>query len=287
MRLSIAIVFLSLALASGAAGPGSATAEQWVCPMPEHAEVFGAPGLCPSCGMQLVPKSELDARLRSVADASAGRGVGSDLEAPATGKIRVAFAVTEHATMMDFTGPWEVFQDVDLPGRGTSPDDAAPFELYLVSSTRDPVAVSGGMRVVPDYTFDDAPVPDVIIVPAQHGSEALLAWLRRMRPQVDVLASVCAGAYQLARAGLLDGKEATTHPDFYTDFERSFPNVTLLRDRRFVEADRVVATSGGVIAGVDLALHIVVRYFGREVAARTAEYLQHRSKEWETQVVAR
>lgn len=281
-NIRFAIVFLSLALmVSGVGVAASTPAEQWVCPMPEHAEVFAAPGLCPACGMQLVPKSELDVRMQGVAEAAAGRGAGSDLKPPASGKIRVAFAITEHATMMDFTGPWEVFQDVDMPGRGTAPEDAAPFELYTVSSTREPIPVSGGMRIVPDYTFAEAPTPDVIIVPAQHGSEELLAWLRKMQPQVDVLAAVCAGAYQLARAGLLDGKEATTHPDFYTDFAKNFPKVKLVPDRRFVEADRVVATSGGVIAGVDLALHIVVRYFGREVAARTAEYMQHRSKGWD------
>jgi transcriptional regulator GlxA family with amidase domain len=218
----------------------------------------------------------------SVALLTAVVAPAADLKPPSTGKIRVAFAISRGATMADFAGPWEVFQDVHVPGRGTGMDDLMPFELYTVAESREPVAVSGGMKIVPDHTFDDAPVPDVIVVPAQRGSERLHAWLRAMYPQVDVLASVCVGSFQLARAGLLDGKEATTHPDFYEDLARSFPKVKLVRsDRsRWVQSDPVIATAGGVFSGIDLALHVVERYFGRAVAARTAKYMEYESDGW-------
>jgi transcriptional regulator GlxA family with amidase domain len=162
-----------------------------------------------------------------------------------------------------------------------------PFELYTVAATRDAVQASGGMKILPDYTFDDAPVPHVIIVPAQQGNEKLLAWLQKMRPKVDVLASVCTGAFQLARAGLLDGKSATTHHDFYESFERRFPKVNLVRGQRYVDSDSVIATAGGLSSGIDLALHIVQRYFGREAAQQTAEYMEYHSKGWESPRVAR
>jgi transcriptional regulator GlxA family with amidase domain len=205
---------------------------------------------------------------------------GPDLTPPPTGKIRVAFAISHGATMIDFAGPWEVFQDVHVHGRGHTMNEMMPFELYTVAETRDPIRASGGMRIVPDYTFDDAPAPRVIIVPAQAGSEKLRSWLVQMRPRVDVLASVCTGAFHLARAGLLDGKEATTHHDFYDSFASKNPKVTLVRGRRFVEADRVVATAGGLSSGIDLALHIVQRYYGREVAARTAAYMEYTGNGW-------
>ncbi len=197
-----------------------------------------------------------------------------DLKPPAKGKIRVAFALTDGATMIDFAGPWEVFQDVHVDGD-------MPFQLYTVSTTRDPIRTSGGMTVIPDYTFDNAPEPDIVIVGAQSGSPQLIAWLRQVRSKVDVVASVCTGAFQLARAGLLDGKQATTHHDFYDEFQQRFPKVKLVRGQRFVESDAVVSTAGGLTSGIDLALHIVQRYFGREVAARTAVYMEYQSTGWE------
>lgn len=193
---------------------------------------------------------------------------------PPKGKIRVAFALTEGATMIDFAGPWEVFQDVHVDGD-------MPFRLYTVSTTRDPIRTSGGMTVVPDYTFDNAPEPDIVIVGAQSGSPQLIEWLRQMRSKADVIASVCTGAFQLARAGLLDGKQATTHHDFYDEFAQRFPKVKLVRGQRFIESDAVVLTAGGLTSGIDLALHIVQRYFGREVAARTAVYMEYQSTGWE------
>jgi transcriptional regulator GlxA family with amidase domain len=206
----------------------------------------------------------------------------ADLKPPAKGRIRVAFTITAGATMADFAGPWEVFQDVHIEGRGQSMEDAMPFELYTVGDERKPVRVSGGMQITPDYTFDDAPVPHVIIVPAQRGSAKLHAWLKAMYPKVDVLASVCVGSFQLAGAGLLDGKEATTHPDYYAALAERFPKVKLVRSERsrWVQSDAVIATAGGVFSGIDLAVHIVERYFGKEVAARTVKYMEYESDGW-------
>lgn len=209
------------------------------------------------------------------------------LEPPKKGKIKVAFVMTNGATMIDFAGPWEVFQDVHIPLRGESMDDQMPFELYTVSQSRRPIRTSGGMKVIPDYTFDDAPMPDIVVVGAQRGSKDLPAWLRKVAGEVDVLMSVCTGAFKLADAGLLDGKRATTHHDFFDSFERKFPKVELIRGRRFVEADGVIASAGGLTSGIDLALHVVSRYFGESVAAKTAEYMEYESDGWKRGVVAK
>lgn len=203
-----------------------------------------------------------------------------DLRAPGSGKINVAFVLTDGATMIDFAGPWEVFQDVHVPSRGSSMDEQMPFELYTVSETLDPIHTSGGMKVIPDFTFDDAPMPDVVVVGAQRGSAGLPAWLRKVAPEVDVLMSVCTGAFKLADAGLLKGKRATTHHDFFDRFEERFPDVELVRGRRFVEADDVIASAGGLTSGIDLALHVVSRYFGEDIAERTARYMEYESDGW-------
>ena len=91
--------------------------------------------------------------------------------------------------------------------------------------------------------------------------------------------SVCTGAFQLGKAGLLSGKSATTHHDFLDQFAKAFPDVTVKRGVRFVEGEKV-STAGGLSSGIDLALRVVDRYFGREVARATATYMEYESKGW-------
>lgn len=196
------------------------------------------------------------------------------LTPPATGAIPVAFTISEGVTVIDFCGPWEVFQDVTRPG-----GDGSAFHLYTVSESTEPLVGSAGLKLVPDYTFDNAPAPKVIVIPAQSGSKALHAWLRKVSPSTDVTMSVCTGAFQLAKAGLLSGKSATTHHDFLDRLEKSFPDITVKRGLRFVEGEKI-STAGGLTSGIDLALRVVERYFGREVATTTAFYMEYQSKGW-------
>lgn len=201
------------------------------------------------------------------------------LTPPEKGKIPVAFAISDGVTVIDFAGPWEVFQDVHVLERGKDMDEQMPFELFTVSEKTEPLTGSGGLKLVPDFTFDTAPQPKVIVVPAQRGSQALLAWLRKMVPTTDVTMSVCTGAFQLGKAGLLSGKSATTHHDFIDRFEKTFPDVSVKRGLRFVENDKI-STAGGLSSGIDMALRVVERYFGREVAQATATYMEYQSKGW-------
>jgi transcriptional regulator GlxA family with amidase domain len=203
------------------------------------------------------------------------------LLAPPQGSINVAFVLSEGATMIDFAGPWEVFQDVHVEGRGPSMDEMMPFRLYTVSDSRAPIRVSGGMQVTPDYTFADAPEPGIVVVGAQRGkSKQMLDWLRRASTRSQVVMSVCTGAYKLAMAGLLDGKKAATHHDFWEDFQKRFPKVTLERGVRYVRSDPVIFTAGGLTSGIDLALHVVELYFGRDVAVGTAAMMEYEGKGW-------
>lgn len=198
---------------------------------------------------------------------------------PPDGSIPVAFAMSRGATMIDFAGPWEVFQDVMVMNAKEQEGHRHPFQLYTVSEKTEAIEASGGMKIVPDYTFENAPAPKVVVIPAQAGSPALHAWLRKIVDSTDVTMSVCTGAFQLGRAGLLTGKEATTHHEFFDQFARAFPDVKLKRGLRFVEGGKI-STAGGLTSGIDLALRVVERYFGRETAERTAFYMEYQSKGW-------
>jgi transcriptional regulator GlxA family with amidase domain len=201
------------------------------------------------------------------------------LTPPARGRIAVAFVLGPGATMIDFAGPWEVFQDVMVPERGDSHEDQMPFELFTVAEGPGTLRVTGGMQVTPDHTIADAPQPRVIVIPAHRGSPRMVDWIRTASARADLTMSVCTGAFHLARTGLLKGRAATTHHDFLDAFAQEFPDVPVRRGRRFVEHERL-ATAGGLTSGIDLALRVVERYFGRAVAERTASYMEYQSRGW-------
>lgn len=213
---------------------------------------------------------------RAGAQAQIGAGEGSGQPLPRREKVRVAFLLGENANVIDTMGPWEVFQDTHLM-QGSRMHH--PFELYTVAPTRGIVRMTGGLLVKPHHSIDDAPAPHVIVVPAQRSTEKSRAWLRRASAGTDVTLSVCTGAFQLARVGLLDGLPATTHHEFWDAFAEEFPHLELRRGLRFVDSGRI-ATAGGLTSGIDMALHIVQRYFGAEVATATAKYMEHESTAW-------
>jgi transcriptional regulator GlxA family with amidase domain len=199
---------------------------------------------------------------------------------PAKGKIPVAFVISDGATMIDFTGPWEVFQDCHVMSRGATMDEMMPFELFTVAETAAPVRATGGMQIVPDYTVDDAPAPRLIVVPAHRSTPRLREWIVKASATADLTMSVCTGAFALAKAGLLKGLPAMTHHDFLDRLEKDFPDVQVRRGLRFVESSGRIATAGGLTSGIDLALRVVERYFGREVAEWTASYMEYQSTGW-------
>jgi transcriptional regulator GlxA family with amidase domain len=200
---------------------------------------------------------------------------------PAKEKIPVAFVITDEAVTIDFAGPWEVFKDVFVQGRGKTMAEQAAFRLYTVSDSREPVTTSGGMRIIPDYTFDDAPAPAIVVVPAQRGrSPKMLAWIRKMTTQSEVVMSVCTGASVLGDAGVLNHKQATTHHLFYDEFQAAFPDVLLVKNKRFVQSSPVIFTAGGLSSGIDLALHVVQLYFGPSQADETAHLMEYEGTDW-------
>ncbi len=191
-------------------------------------------------------------------------------------RLRAAFVISPGAEVVDFAGPWGVFEYVYLPD-----DNLQPFELFTVAATAEPVRVSGGMVVVPNYTFNNAPAADVIVVPAMsdHTSPPMLEWLKRQAAESDMTMSVCNGSFALAHAGLLSGHAATAHHGAYALLQADFPDIQVKRGARFVDVGRV-ASSGGLTSGIDLALHVVSRYFGTTIAEQTAVSMEYQGQGW-------
>jgi transcriptional regulator GlxA family with amidase domain len=181
--------------------------------------------------------------------------------------VPVAFLVGDHVNVIDTAGPWEVFQDTVAPGTSGAPG----FSMFTVGPATTPLQATGGLTIVPAYDYRNAPPARVIVVPAHRSTDETIEFLRRRTTGADLIMSVCTGAFVLGRAGLLDGRTATTHHDFWDEFQQRFPKVRLQRGPRFVEHDRI-ATAGGLTSGIDLALRVVERYYGREAAGATAPY---------------
>lgn len=195
--------------------------------------------------------------------------------------IPVAFLIDEQVTAIDFIGPWEAFQDAGY-------NQAFGFELYMVSPDGGIVNTTGGGEFKAKYSLADAPQPRVVVIPAQRGGLSpgdprKIEWLRHVFPNVDVVLSVCTGNFLMARTGLLDGLSATTHHGFYDQFEKMFPQVRLMRDRRFVDDGKIVS-AGGLTSSIDGALHVVDRYFGPQEAKRVAAWMEHDGDSWRTGV---
>jgi transcriptional regulator GlxA family with amidase domain len=207
------------------------------------------------------------------------------LDVPKTGTIRVAFVVSPMTTLIDVAGPMQTFNQVS-----TAPDNAH-FETFTVSAAREPTS-SQGLTVVPDYTFENAPDADIVVLPAQSwgvpmgshdiaGAKKYLDYVKRMASEGKLLMSVCTGVSVLARTGLLDGAYATSHHDFIDGFQKRFASTHWLKDKAWVHSAPRIYTAGGETSGFELALHIVELYFGHKVAVETARSMEYRGPAWQ------
>jgi transcriptional regulator GlxA family with amidase domain len=192
---------------------------------------------------------------------------------------RVGILVFPDVEVLDFTGPFEVFAAARL-NEARRREDPSPFEVVLVAEREGPITAAAGLKVLPDYTLEACPPLDVLVVPggwgvrAELANEPLLAWIAERGRGVETLASVCTGSMLLGRAGLLDNRRATTHWRSLDWMRESFEDVMVVDDEHVVVDGRVF-TSAGVSAGLDLALLVVARYCGEEVARATARNLEY------------
>jgi len=185
---------------------------------------------------------------------------------PGQMEVQVGILLFDGVQIIDFAGPYEVF-------------GAAGFGVVTVSANGQAVTTAMGLKVTPDHAYADTPEVDLLLVPGGEvdgamGDAALLDFVRARSASARHTLSVCTGAHILASAGLLDGKQATTFHGAFAEFERLFPEVDLVRDRRWVDTGRIV-TSAGLSSGLDAALHLVSRLHGEARARSVALRLEY------------
>jgi transcriptional regulator GlxA family with amidase domain len=192
-----------------------------------------------------------------------------------TRPLIVEIVATPGATLLDFAGAAEVFGV--LTGHAVE---------YVVSDSTASFRLENGVAVAPDYIFDNAPRPDIVIIGSQpgKGSNKAMAWLRRIHSEGSTVMSVCTGADWLGQSGLLNGLEATTHNNAIETYRARYKAVYFVKGKRYIESDPHLFTAGGYTAGLDLALHIVDARFGRTVAAEIARRLEYQGTGWMTNV---
>jgi transcriptional regulator GlxA family with amidase domain len=192
---------------------------------------------------------------------------------------QVGIVIFENVEVLDFCGPFEVFSVTRL-NEEKRREELSPFSVFLLAETTSPVVATGGMKVLPDYDLDSCPQVDILVVPGGWGTrkeisnERLLEWIADRSRQVETLTSVCTGALLLGKAGLLDGKRATTHWRSLDWMQELFPKVTVEKRLHFVE-EGALFTSAGISAGIDMSLKVVARYFGEAIARATARHMEY------------
>ena len=192
---------------------------------------------------------------------------------------RVGILIFPNVEVLDFCGPFEVFSVTRL-NEETRYGDVSPIEVLLIAETKDTVVATGGLKVIPDVTLETCPPLDILVVPGGWGTRAeaknkrLLDWIAERGRSVETLTSVCTGSMLLAQAGLLDGQRATTHWRSLDRMRDAFPAVTVEEKLHVVEHDHVL-TSAGISAGIDMALRVVIRYFGETVARGTVRNMEY------------
>lgn len=199
----------------------------------------------------------------ATSDLAVQGAVPSDL--PQDRPLRAGFLVVDGVYNSELMAPYDVFHHTVFH---TKPG----VEVFTVSPDGKPVTTFEGIRVTPTYSFQTAPAPDILVVPSARGSmdadlrnQALIDWVRRAGGGARHVVSLCDGAFVLAQAGLLDGVPATTFPDDYERLAKTFPNVDLRINVSFVDAGKVLTSEGGA-RSYDVAMHLVDRLYGPQVA---------------------
>ena len=167
---------------------------------------------------------------------------------------------------MDFAAPLEVF-------------DQAKFRVFTVGKSKDPVKTSSGQPLIPMFDFDDHPAIDVLIIPAGRefdtpSDAAEIAWMTKMSQTAKHVLTICCGSIELAKAGLLGKRRATTHHGYLDDLRKFGPDATVVTGRKWVE-DATLVTSGGLCSGIDASLYVVAKIKGMPEAERIAAWMEY------------
>lgn len=190
----------------------------------------------------------------------------------------IAIYLFPDVEVLDFAGPYEVLTTANRVFRRRNPEAADIFRVFGVAREGSLVRARAGLEMKAEYGFADHPHVDVLVVPGGVVTRELdrpevIDWIARRHETARLTASVCTGAFLLAKAGLLDGRPATTHWEDVDDLRTMFPSIDVVTGCRWVDDGKVV-TSGGISAGIDMSLHLVARLAGEELALATARQME-------------
>ena len=195
--------------------------------------------------------------------------------------LRVLILAFDGVEALDFAGPFEVFTTASRVSQRLNPGTEAPFEVASVAlaSAGQPVQARAGLRLLADHNLADNPTADLLIVPggvvdAPMASPATLRWIAKCAAGAQLAASVCTGAFLLAKSSVLTQEAVTTHWEDIADLREQFPLLDVREGERWIDSGRVVS-SGGISAGIDMSLYLVERLAGRALAERTARQMDY------------
>ena len=191
----------------------------------------------------------------------------------------VGIYIFDEVEVLDFAGPFEVFSTASRMKERMQPGSAKAFEVFTVAASAEAVRARGGLMVQPHFDLTNHPKIDLLIVAggvvtAELDKERVINWIQLVAKQASITASVCTGAFLLAKAGLLTGKSVTTHWEDIADLCAMFPTLAVQENVRWIDAGKVV-TSAGISAGLDMSLHLVSRLKSEELAVRTSRQMDY------------
>lgn len=189
---------------------------------------------------------------------------------------KVAILIFDGVELLDFAGPFEVFSAACV----TQDSHDRLMDVFTVAESPEPVKCNNPLVVQPMYTLETCPQIDILVVPGGQGTRTaidrhdLITWIAERSKGAELTTSVCTGSFLLAKAGLLVGKPTTTHWASIQRMRNSFPDLEVREQVRWVDAGEVVC-SAGVSAGIDMALYILQRLYGKVVADVTAHRIEY------------
>jgi putative intracellular protease/amidase len=192
---------------------------------------------------------------------------------------KVAIVIYPGVELLDFAGPGEVFSVAH--GK-----DGAAFEVYTVARSKDPLTSMGFVTITPQYTLEECPRADIVVVPGGDVPEddlVLREWVLARSKETELMMSVCNGALVYAAAGMLRGLEVTTHRSALQGVALLEPEARVFSNRRFVDNGHVL-TAAGIAAGIDGALHVVERFCGEDAAWQAARVMEY---DWRPDEIAK
>jgi cyclohexyl-isocyanide hydratase len=187
--------------------------------------------------------------------------------------MNIGILIFNGAEELDFVGPYEIFSMLNAL------DDEKRVNVFTIAEKKELIKCANNLKVMPDYSIEDAPIIDVLLIPGGDGrrkemhNKTLRDFILKTAEMAKYTTSVCTGAFILAEAGLLDGKKATTWKGVLDELDK-YENIEMVKQRFVVEGN--VITSAGVTAGMDMSLYLVEILFGSEAKKFVAEEIEYK-----------